>query len=430
MSSYAVLGLGLSGRSAVSYLTARGETRIVLYVPAGEIPAAREAYPALPVKPLGSDIQEEVLVRSPGLRPDRREIRAALSGGATLTQEIELFLSACPAPVLGVTGSDGKTTTATMAARLLEEMGYRVWLGGNIGYSLLPDLPRIGEGDRVVLELSSFQLMTFAPALSAAAVTNFSENHLDWHTDMEEYRRAKRNILLGAARRVENARAPIAPELPHLSFSASLAGANYRLSGEYLMRGDEFLARADALALPGLYQRENLLCAAALTDAPATAVSNVAARFRGVPHRCEYLGEYRGVHCYDSSIDTTPTRTAATLSGLPQPLTVLCGGRNKNLSFSALSDALLRSAARVVFFGECGQEMREALLSHPAYRGVPEAAYEADFFRAAEAALTVTAAGGTLVLSPAAASFDAFSSYRARGDAFRAYLGGLGENHT
>lgn len=422
MPSYAILGLGLSGQSAVTYLLSRGEQNLTIYVSPNEADAARRDYPSLAVKTSWEEIPEKILVRSPGIRPDRPGIARALARGARLTSEIELFIEGCPAPIYGVTGSDGKTTTATLAARLLEAAGKHTWLGGNIGVSLLPFLSEMRPTDAVVLELSSFQLMTFTPRLAAAAVTNLTENHLNWHTDMEEYARAKRNIFVGAARRVENACAPIAPAYPHLTFSATVENANYRMKDGLLLCGDEFLAHTRDLRVPGLYQRENLLCAAALTDAPAPAVAEVARTFTGVRYRCERVGECHGVTCYDSSIDTTPARTAVTLRGLPAPLTVLAGGRNKNLNLSPLADALIAYAAQVVFFGECGEEMLASLMSHPAYRGTPRAVLEPDFERAVALALASTPQGGTLVLSPAAASFDAFSSYRARGDAYRACL--------
>ena len=362
------------------------------------------------------------------MRPDLPSIARAVAGGSVLTGEIEWVCARSPAPIYGVTGSDGKTTTATLAARLLRAMGYRVWLGGNIGTSLLPHLAEILPTDRVVLELSSFQLMTFSPRLAGAAVTNLTENHLDWHRDMAEYRLAKRRILENAARRVQNARGAIAPELPSLTFSGTAENANYHLGEGYLMRGEERLAPLSSLYTGATYLAENMLCAAALTGAPAGAVTTVAADFRGVEHRCEYLGVFRGVHCYDSSIDTTPARTAATLSAFPGGVTVLAGGRNKNLSLAPLAAALRRHAASVVFFGEAGEEMRAALLTAEDVggsrdtAGIPPSRYIRDFSAAVEAALAATPVGGTLVLSPAAASFDAFGSYRERAETYKRLL--------
>ena len=445
MSSYAILGCGLSARSVIDDLFTRGETDFTVYVRSGELAAARAQFPGVRVTDVWENIREEYLVRSPGVRPDLAPIARAVAGGAVLTGEIEWVCARSPAPVYGVTGSDGKTTTATLAARLFRAMGYRVWLGGNIGTSLLPHIGEILPTDRVVLELSSFQLMTFSPRLAGAAVTNLTENHLDWHRDMAEYRRAKRHILENAARRVQNVRGAIAPELPSLTFSATVENANYHVGDGYLMRGEEKLTALSSLYTGAAYLAENMLCAAALTGAPAPAASAVASAFRGVEHRCEYLGVFRGVHCYDSSIDTTPARTAATLSAFPDRVTVLAGGRNKNLSLAPLADALRRYAAAVVFFGEAGEEMRASLFAaadDTAPKGgtekgdtggidtvgaraagdLPPSRYIRDFSSAVEAALAATPPGGTLVLSPAAASFDAFGSYRERAEAYKQLL--------
>ncbi len=428
MPSYAILGCGLSARSVIDDLFARGQTDFTIYVRPGEVAATRAEFPGVRVTDAWENIREEYLVRSPGVRPDLPSIARAVAGGSVLTGEIEWVCARSPAPIYGVTGSDGKTTTATLAARLLRAMGYRVWLGGNIGTSLLPHLAEILPTDRVVLELSSFQLMTFSPRLAGAAVTNLTENHLDWHRDMAEYRLSKRRILENAARRVQNARGAIAPELPSLTFSGTAENANYHLGEGYLMRGEERLAPLSSLYTGAAYLAENMLCAAALTDAPAGAVATVAADFRGVEHRCEYLGVFRGVHCYDSSIDTTPARTAATLSAFPGGVTVLAGGRNKNLSLAPLAAALRRHAASVVFFGEAGEEMRAALLTAEDVggsrdtTGIPPSRYIRDFSAAVEAALAATPVGGTLVLSPAAASFDAFGSYRERAETYKRLL--------
>ena len=418
MTSYAILGAGLSGRAAYDYLLGQGEREISLYVPQEACREAEGAFPHAHVRPFGEKIGEDVVVRSPGIRPDHPAILAALARGARLTQEVELFLDACRADVYAVTGSDGKTTTVAVASELLREMGYTVWLGGNIGVPLLSRLGEIERHHRVVLELSSFQLMTLSPRLAAGAVTNLTENHLNWHRDMEEYRRAKRNILPFAARRIQHASLPMGVEYPTLTFSATQESASYALRYGWLCHGEERLARAAQVRLPGRYNLENMLCAAALTEATADALGTVAESFRGVRHRMEHLGCFLGREVYNSSIDTTPSRTAATLSGVTAPATVLVGGAGKQLDNAPLTRALMAHARRAVFTGQTGEEMREHLLSHPGYRGTPTAYFVPDFDGAVRLALRMTPVGEWLILSPAATSFDAFSSYEERGDVF------------
>lgn len=423
--TYAILGFGVSGRSVLRYLLSHGVIPTV-YETAARCGAIRREHPDIPVCDDWDGIREQVLFRSPGVRPDYAGIPAAVRRGAVLTAECERFAEQCPAPLYLVTGSDGKTTTATLAARMLDTGVGRVWLGGNIGTPLLDRLGDIRPDDRVVMELSSFQLMTFQPRSRAAVVTNLTENHLDWHRDMAEYRRAKQNVLTAAAIRVQNARSPVAPALTSLTFSCRDEGANFHCANGCFLRGDTVLCREDEWKLPGEYNRENLLAAAALTGADSADVVRAVRDFTGVEHRMQEVGTFRGVRCFDSSIDTTPARTAAALSACPPPLTVICGGRNKNLSFSPLNAALIRYADRVIFTGECGEEMRRALREDPAYGGCPQTVYVSDFSSAVLAGLSLTPQGGSLLLSPAAASFDAFSSYRERGDAFCALLRGGG----
>ena len=416
--AYAILGLGRSSRAVIEYLESIGERDITLYVPSAEVAEVRRGYPHLQSGDIDAPIHEGVVVRSPGIRPDRDNIVRALANGAMLTQEVELFCKACPAPIYGVTGSDGKTTTATLAAKMLEAEGYTVWLGGNIGVPPLTFLSRVQPHHRVVLELSSFQLMTFAPTLAGGAVTNLTENHLNWHHGMEEYRRAKANSLTHARRRVQNGASFVAPHLSSLTFSTTIPTSNYREEAGRLLHGEQVLCDTRDIRLVGRHNRENILCAAALTGVSGDSVRQVATTFCGVAHRLEYIGCIRGRHCYNSSIDTTPTRTAVTLRAMTLPVTVICGGYDKHLSPAPLTEALLKHARRVVFTGGNGQTLMAHLTSHSAYGGTPQACYVATFQEAVEVACAQTPVGEAVLLSPAAASFDAFSSYEERGESF------------
>ncbi len=422
MARYVILGWGVASRAVYRYLSARGERDVSIRLPDDEYDRVAREEGHLPLVRGMEDIAADVVVRSPGIRPDLPAIRTAVAAGARLTSEIELFIDACPAHLYAVTGSDGKTTTATLAHRMLEAAGCTAYLGGNIGVSLLDRLGGMTLNDHVVLEMSSFQLMGYTPSLDAAVVTNLTENHLNWHTDMTEYEGAKRNALVNARRRVENACTMLAPALHPLTFSCRTSNANYHLSNGWLMHGEEPMILASAVMIRGMHNLENILAAAALTDVGSHVAGQVAATFPGVMHRMEYCGTYRGVSCYNSSIDTTPARTAATLAALGGGCTVIVGGAGKNLSWEPLAAALMRYAARVVFTGRTGEEMEGALLAHARGGVCPPHTYIADFSSAVDAALAMTPRDGVLVLSPAATSFDAFSSYTARGDAFRACL--------
>jgi UDP-N-acetylmuramoylalanine--D-glutamate ligase len=414
----AILGFGESGQAAACYLKKLG-VPLVVYERPDKVDALRAAHPDLTIRPLGEEIGEVEIWRSPGIRPDIAPIRHAVKRGAHLTGEWERFITLCPAPIYGVTGSDGKTTTATIAAELLRASGKRVWLGGNIGNSLLPVLDEIKASDAVVMELSSFQLMTLNAPIAAGVVTNITDNHLDWHRSREEYRAAKKRLLTYARRKVKHA---ALDDFPGLNFSAKCENANYCLQYGALFHGGNHLAYVKDVPLRGDYQIENLLAAIALTDATDRELRLALPRLTPIPHRNLYLGEYGGVHCYDSSIDTTPSRTAVTLSAHTRPLTVIVGGRGKAVPLAPLTDSLIAHADAVVCTGEMGEEMLVALTSDLRYKGSPRAFYVADFGEAVLLAHSLTPRGGTLLLSPAATSFDAFSSYKARGEAFEGIL--------
>ncbi len=418
---YAILGFGESGRAVASYLTEKREPYRV-YEVGKKIPYFQKIYPHLEFLPFGNPIEEEILFRSPGVRPDHPSILRAVASGSRLTGEAEMFVHLTPAKVFAITGSDGKTTTASMSAHLFRAMGKTVWLGGNIGMPLLPLVEEMTSEDTVVLELSSFQLMTFQEPVTAALITNLTENHLDWHKGFGEYKRAKENLLLHAGRRVVSLGCYVGEGLPSITYSAACQAANYHIRPDGIYRGDRWLCPRDIAHPPGLHNLENVLGAMALTQIDGAAAYEAMGTFQGVPHRMEFVGEYGGVICYDSSIDTTPSRSRATLCAMPGPSTVICGGHSKGGSNLPLCEALMAHTEYAVFTGECGQEMLEDLKKHPLYKGTPKTEYVKDFRGAVIAAYEHTPKGGYLLLTPGATSHDAFSSYGERGACFQKIL--------
>ena len=428
-----ILGLGVANRPLLDILPALGVTEIT-------VRDRRQPTPALTAKirELGARLQtgEEwlsglsptVLFRTPSLRPDVPPLNAARALGGIVLSEVALFLALCPAPIFTVTGSDGKTTTAMMTAAMLSATGRRVFLGGNIGTPLLAALPTIKPGDAAVLELSSFQLSDLAPPQGRAAITNITENHLDWHRDFAEYAAAKARILGGGVA-VLNADSPsaaaLAPLQESLLFSSTRApygdtpflfceGGEVKLAGERT----ESLFPTAAVGLPGRYHLENAMAAAGLClpDVTPDAIGAALSDFRGPRHRREFVGRFLGVDCYDSSIDTTPSRTAVTLSSFGGRVVLLLGGRGKQRSLDPLVEAVGKYAAGVVATGEEGEAIAAAITAtHPE---IP-VRFHRDFREAVEAAHRMARPVGTLLLSPACTSFDAFSDYAARGDAFR-----------
>ena len=412
--SVAVLGFGRSGRAATDFLLERGAD-LTVYDAVEPPDAVRAFYSTRGVRfcigAFPSCFSQRLLVRSPVIRPDHPAIAASLATGALLTSETELFIDRCAARVIGVTGSDGKTTTTTLIARLLRGAGHTVYLGGNNGTPLLPRVGAMTSSDLVVLELSSFQLMTLARSPEIAVITNITPNHLNWHTDMAEYVAAKRRIFTqGAKHLVLNAaHADVGGDLPTTLFSATAQEFTLRTGGNACRYPvpSEFL-------LAGQFNRENLAAAyAAVKDlVPYDTVPAALADFHGVAHRLQYVDTVAGVRYFNSSIDTTPSRTAATLTAFGERPVVLVGGRGKGLSLDPLRAVLRRNARVLVAYGETAAEMSRRL------EGIIPIHVFDDFSAAFYACARMARAGEAVVLSPACTAFDQFRDFEARGAAF------------
>lgn len=400
----------------------------------------------------------DVIFRSPGIRPDSAGLPYAQAQGAELTSEMELFLQLTEAETFAVTGSDGKTTSTTLTGKLLqaeaERRGCHAYVGGNIGTPLLDRLSLITDKDFAVMELSSFQLMTVKKAPRYVAITNLSPNHLDWHRGMEEYRRAKENIIGESTLRfVTNAECPdtlaIASKqmqrrktaLPAIYLFSSKRSSFEELFSNGAREHDRAVYEKDGwivisdgktearllesrlIRVPGRHNLENFMTAIALTEGVVdpSVYTSVAKEFAGVEHRLEWIRQIDGVDYYNSSIDSSPSRTAAALSALHgRDIVIICGGYDKKIPFEPLAESLCRSVRAVVLTGATGEKIGQVLRSHPNYtEGHPEAVYEADFTNAVLRARTLARKGGCVLLSPACASFDAFKNFAQRGDTFR-----------
>ena len=381
----------------------------------------------------------DYIFRSPGIRPDLPQIKSALEKGAVLTSEMELFFELCPARTIAVTGSDGKTTTTTLISLLLKEAGHKVFVGGNIGAPLLPYVREMTKEDFAVLELSSIQFMTMENSAEIAVVTNLSPNHLDWHTGMDEYIEAKTNIFTHSENRLlilnadNEASAPLkalAPRAVEYFSSKSTESALYDKDGVIFEEGSPLLNKEDIL-LPGAHNRQNYMAAYRATRQFISPehLASLAKSFGGVEHRLEFVREYKGIRCYNSSIDSSPSRTAAALSCFDEKVVVICGGYDKNIPFEPLAEALCKKAKKVVLTGATMMKIAGALFmcnaeEKPAYYMNP------DFDAAVHVALTLCEEGDVLLLSPACARFDAFPNFMARGAHFKKLINDLPEEQS
>ena len=295
-------------------------------------------------------ISADIIFRTPGMRYDHPALTTACEKGAELTSEMQVFFELCPARIIGITGSDGKTTTTTLIYKLLLAAGKTVYLGGNIGAPLLPRLFGMTSEDFCVVELSSFQLHTMTKSPDISVITNLSPNHLDYHTDEREYCDAKFNIFLhqdksgvlvtnGAVR--SHLDGYLEASLSHFSCDGKLLGTRRSFNGGTVYEKDgaiycdgEFVMAVSDIRIPGRHNVENYMAAIAATKGivPFDIVKALAQEFGGVEHRIEFVRELSGVRYYNSSIDSSPSRTLAALSAFgDEKLTVLLGGYDKIL---------------------------------------------------------------------------------------------------
>lgn len=376
-------------------------------------------------------VDEDLLFLSPTVKRSSLSRRDA----ERLTSDAEFYFENTAQDVFAVTGSDGKSTTTTLTALMLSKKRERVSAIGNIGVALTPQLD--SKSNRAAVELSSFQLDSFFPRSKRALITNISENHLDFHGSMEDYVRAKSNILKNAEERVLNYNSALARPLYDgypiyavyslteelSSLKSNIAASLYvtLCDGIILANGNEVLDTR-TLRMASRHNIENFMAAIALTYgyADPEQVRRVGAAFSGIAHRCEYIGTFSGVKYINSSIDSTPTRTATTLASLGERAIVILGGKNKGLDYRTLLPVLKETAKHVVVTGAARDEIVSALLTDKSFSDglIPFEIHE-DFATAVNAAIRVAKYNDTVILSPASASFDAHRNFEERGEKFK-----------
>ena len=382
------------------------------------------------------DLTQDVIFRSPGIRPDIPAFEQAKANGAVITSEMEVFFHVCPCKTIAVTGSDGKTTTTTIIAKLLEAAGYHVHLGGNIGRPLLPDIESIQPDDLAVLELSSFQLMTMDTSADIAVVTNLAPNHLDVHKGMEEYIAAKKNIFL-----YQNAQQKVVLNrdnditysfVPEANGQVTLFSRQNPLDEGVVLENGVICVKKDGntrkvlpvadILLPGVHNIENYEAAIGAVDGlvPDETIRQFAITFGGVEHRIELVRELHGVKYYNDSIASSPSRTMAGLRSFSQKVILIAGGYDKHIPYDVLGPDLVAHVKAMVLTGATAPKIQAAAEQAPGYDAQALPIYTIDDFAdAVHKAVELAQPGDIVILSPASASFDKFKNFMVRGDTFK-----------
>lgn len=381
------------------------------------------------------DISESLLFLSPAVRPDLPGLDSARVNGTRVTSEMREFFRLCPCRKIAVTGSDGKTTTTTLIAKLLEAAGKKVFLGGNIGVNLFDSLDDIGKDDYAVVELSSFQLMKMDASPDIAVITNIAPNHLDWHTGMPEYVDSKCNIfrfqdkngVLVLNADDEYCRGFAKSANGEVRFISGLGAANAEIyfDEEGIKRGTELLVPDCGIKIVGRHNRYNYCEAySAVRDiVPVECLRRVAAEFGGVEHRIELVRELDGVKYYNSSIDSSPSRTKACLESFRDKVIVISGGYDKHIPYDPLGALFLRKVKFAVLCGATAPKIARALDE----AGFTDYVTVGDFALAVRTAREKAKRGDSVVLSPASASFDMFKNFAERGERFKEIVNGFKE---
>ena len=391
---------------------------------------------------LGEDylqsLDVDLILRTPGMKPYLPEFNRARANGITVTSEMELFFDLCEAPIYAITGSDGKTTTTTIVAGLLDAAGVKTFVGGNIGRALLPFVHDIKKDDAAVVELSSFQLTQMTQSPRVAVVTNVAPNHLDWHTDMQEYIDAKRNLV---AFQTINDRAVLnLDNATSASFADSCAALVYRFSrqnrtdngcwlnedGNLIMSengADTIVMNTSDIRIPGVHNIENYMAAicAVWGRVKPEQIRSFARSFGGVAHRCELVRERHGVRWYNDSIGSSPSRTIAGLKAFSQKVVLIAGGYDKHIPYDPLGPIAADTVRCAILMGATADAIEKAIRAHsdlPIIR-------VANMAEAVNAAASIATDGDIIFMSPASASFDMYKNFEVRGNHFRDLVNAL-----
>ena len=433
-----VMGLGLfgGGVGAVRFLVREGAVVTVTDLrPKKDLRASVRALNGLPIAFVLEGHEEtdfrntDLIVANPAVPRSSPYLKIAESAGVPITSEICLFVERCPAPIIGITGSSGKTTTTSLIGEMLKQKDKRTRIGGNIGGSLLDELDILHADVPIVLELSSFQLdrlgdLPWSPQI--AVITNFAPNHIDVHGSLQAYRKAKQQIVM---HQTKSDWTIVNGEDAEVS---RWAGAGQRIvfaiegEGDVFVRGGKIqhaiggetrtICSADTISLRGRHNLANALAAtgaAIISGVSEKKIADVLQTFQGVPHRLEQVAEVNGILYVNDSIATSPDRTRTALMAFDRPIVLIAGGYDKGIAFDDMEVAIEERVAHLIVMGETGDAIAATA------KGKTNIHRVENLEEAMDCATGLAQFGDVVLLSPASASYDQFRNFEERGQRFR-----------
>lgn len=383
------------------------------------------------------DLNVDIIFRAPGMYYNLPILQSFREKGIVVTSEMEVFFDICPCKIYAITGTDGKTTTTTICAQVLEKSGKKVYKGGNIGTPLLPLIENMSADDVCVVELSSFQLISMRRSPDVAAITNIYPDHLNVHKDMAEYIGAKVNILAhqnAFSRAIlnfdnEDTKALCKYVRGNLYYFSHLENVE---KGSYLDENgwlcftengkNEKIVHKDDIKIPGMHNVENYLTVISILhgDVNNKYIAEVANTFGGVEHRIEFVRELDNVRYYNDSIATSPASVTAGLKAFGRKVIIIAGGSDKQLDYSTLSGAINEYVKVLVLLGETADKIEKAVKEDKAYDPDKIKIIRTDILENAVAIARENAVAGDVIsLSPASASFDKYKDFEERGRHFK-----------
>lgn len=386
----------------------------------------------------------DIIFRSPSVMPYRKELKAEADRGALITSEIEMVLKLSPSKIIGVTGTEGKTTTTSIIYEIVKKAGYKCFLGGNIGKPIFTQIKDMTPDDIVVLELSSFQLIDMKVSPNIALITNIYPDHLNIHGSYEEYQEAKKNIFKYQKRNdivVLNFDNEITKSFAvDIKSNVTFFSSKKKLKNGYIYDNtDGFikyckngiitnLINKNEIKLRGIHNYENICAALAMTDYITDQKTQIDAikEFSGVEHRLEYVRELNGVKWYNDSIGTSPASTIAGLNAFDENIILLAGGSDKGLDYTEVGEAIAKKVGTLILCGPTANKIEEA--TKKALMGkekILKIYHVKNLQESVILANDLANIGDIVLLSPASASFDAFKNFAERGNKFKEWVNNL-----